>query len=199
MRLKDKVAIVTGGASGTGKAICIAFAREGAQVVIVDIDKAKSKAALKDITAAGKAIALQADVTSSASVNAMANEAHRRFGRIDILVNNVGVRIVKPFLDHTDEDWNTMIATNLTGPFLCSRAVVPYMQRARRGRILNTASIASFVGRAQSSGLCLGKVRTARNDARHGDRSWRDGHHCERHCARLHQLAHECRAGAGHK
>jgi NAD(P)-dependent dehydrogenase (short-subunit alcohol dehydrogenase family) len=147
MRLRHKVTIVTGGASGIGKAICIAFAREGAQVVIVDIDKAKSEAALKDITAAGKAIALQADVTSSASVNAMANEAHRRFGRIDILVNNVGVRIVKPFLDHTDEDWNTMIATNLTGPFLCSRAVVPYMRRAGRGRIINTASIASFVGR----------------------------------------------------
>src|SRR4029079_18346287 len=112
MRLKEKVAIVTGGASGIGKAICIAFAREGAQVVIVDIDKAKSEAAMKDITAAGKAIALQADVTSSASVNAMANEAHRRFGRIDILVNNVGVRIVKPFLAHTDEDWNTMLATS---------------------------------------------------------------------------------------
>ena len=62
-------------------------------------------------------------------------------------MNNVGVRIVKPFLDHTDEDWNTMIATNLTGPFLCSRAVVPYMRRAGRGRIINTASIASFVGR----------------------------------------------------
>jgi NAD(P)-dependent dehydrogenase (short-subunit alcohol dehydrogenase family) len=147
MRLKDKVAIVTGGASGIGKAMCIAFAREGAQVVVVDIDEQKGQAAAKEITAVGKAICLKADVTSSASVDAMAREVDRQFGRIDILVNNVGVRIVKPFLDHTDADWNTMIQTNLTGPFLCSRAVVPLMKRANKGRIINTASIASFVGR----------------------------------------------------
>ena len=147
MRLKDKVAIVTGGASGIGKAMCMAFAREGAQVVVVDIDEQKGQAAAKEIAAAGKAICLKADVTSSASVDAMAREVDRQFGRIDILVNNVGVRIVKPFLDHTDADWNTMIQTNLTGPFLCSRAVVPFMKRANKGRIINTASIASFVGR----------------------------------------------------
>jgi NAD(P)-dependent dehydrogenase (short-subunit alcohol dehydrogenase family) len=80
-------------------------------------------------------------------MNTMAEEIDRQFGRIDILVNNVGVRITKPFLDHTDADWNTMIQTNLTGPFLCSRAVVPFMKRAGKGRIINTASIASFVGR----------------------------------------------------
>jgi NAD(P)-dependent dehydrogenase (short-subunit alcohol dehydrogenase family) len=80
-------------------------------------------------------------------MDSMAREVDRQFGRIDILVNNVGVRIVKPFLDHSDVDWNTMIQTNLTGPFLCSRAVVPFMKRAGRGRIINTASIASFVGR----------------------------------------------------
>jgi len=147
MRLKDKVAIVTGGASGIGKAMCMAFAREGAQVVVVDIDEQKGQAAAKEIAAVGKAICLKADVTSSASVDAMACEVDRQFGRIDILVNNVGVRIVKSFLDHTDADWNTMIQTNLTGPFLCSRAVVPFMKRANKGRIINTASIASFVGR----------------------------------------------------
>jgi NAD(P)-dependent dehydrogenase (short-subunit alcohol dehydrogenase family) len=147
MRLQDKVAIVTGGASGIGKAICIAFAKEGARVVVVDIDEKESDAARKEIASVGSAIAITADVTSSASVNGMAKEVDRQFGHIDILVNNVGVRIVKPFLDHTDADWNTMIATNLTGPFLCSRAVVPYMKLAGRGRIINTASIASFVGR----------------------------------------------------
>lgn len=147
MRLKDKVAIVTGGASGIGKAICVAFAREGAQVVVVDIDEAKAVSATKEISAAGKAIAVKADVTSSASVNAMAKEVDRQFGRIDVLVNNVGVRIVKPFLEHTDDDWNKMISTNLSGPFLCARAAVPYMKRAARGRVINVASIASFVGR----------------------------------------------------
>lgn len=145
MRLKDKVAIVTGGASGIGKAMCKALATEGANVVVVDLDEQKGKEAAKEI--GGKSISLKADVTSSASMNKMAEEVDRQFGRIDILVNNVGVRITKPFLDHTDADWNTMIQTNLTGPFLCSRAVVPFMKRAGRGRIINTASIASFVGR----------------------------------------------------
>jgi NAD(P)-dependent dehydrogenase (short-subunit alcohol dehydrogenase family) len=145
MRLKDKVAIVTGGASGIGKAMCKALAAEGANVVVVDLDGQKGKEAAKEI--GGKSISLQADVTSSASMNTMAEEIDRQFGRIDILVNNVGVRITKPFLDHTDADWNTMIQTNLTGPFLCSRAVVPFMKRAGKGRIINTASIASFVGR----------------------------------------------------
>jgi len=145
MRLKGKVAIVTGGASGIGKAMCKAFAAEGANVVVVDIDEQKGKEAAKEI--AGQSTSLQADVTSSASMNKMAEEVDRQFGRIDILVNNVGVRITKPFLDHTDADWNTMIQTNLTGPFLCSRAVVPFMKRAGKGRIINTASIASFVGR----------------------------------------------------
>lgn len=145
MRLKDKVAIVTGGASGIGKAMCKALAAEGANIVVVDLDGEKGKAATQEIC--GKSISLQADVTSSASMNKMAEEVDRQFGRIDILVNNVGVRITKPFLDHTDADWNTMIQTNLTGPFLCSRAVVPFMKRAGKGRIINTASIASFVGR----------------------------------------------------
>ena len=145
MRLKDKVAIVTGGASGIGKAMCRALAGEGANVVVVDLDGQKGKEAAKEI--GGKSISLQADVTSSASMNKMAEEVDSQFGRIDILINNVGVRITKPFLDHTDADWNTMIQTNLTGPFLCSRAVVPFMKRAGKGRIINTASIASFVGR----------------------------------------------------
>lgn len=147
MRLKDKVAIVTGGASGIGKAMCVAFAREGARVVVADIDEAKAKEVAAEIAGAGAAISVRVDVTSSASANQMAQEVHQKFGRIDILVNNVGVRIVKPFLDHTDADWNTMISTNLTGPFLCARAVVPFMKQAGKGRIINTASIASFVGR----------------------------------------------------
>lgn len=147
MRLEGKTAIVTGGASGIGKAMCVAFAREGARVVVADIDEAKAEAVAAEIAASGEATGAYVDVTSSASANRMAQEVHRKFGRIDILVNNVGVRIVKSFLDHSDDDWNTMIATNLTGPFLCARAVVPFMKQARKGRIINTASIASFVGR----------------------------------------------------
>jgi NAD(P)-dependent dehydrogenase (short-subunit alcohol dehydrogenase family) len=147
MRLQNKVAVVTGGASGIGKAIAAAYVREGARVALVDIDEAKGKQAAAEISTKGEAISVRTDVTDSASVNQMAAEVDRRFGRIDILVNNVGVRITKPFLEHTDADWNIMIATNLTGPFFCARAVTPFMIRGGGGRIINTASIASFVGR----------------------------------------------------
>jgi NAD(P)-dependent dehydrogenase (short-subunit alcohol dehydrogenase family) len=147
MRLRNKIAVVTGGASGIGKAIAAAYVREGARVVLVDIDERKGKDAAAEIGTQDEAICIRADVTDSASVNQMAQEVERRFGRIDILVNNVGVRITKPFLEHTDADWNIMIATNLTGPFFCSRAVTPSMIRGGGGRIINTASIASFVGR----------------------------------------------------
>jgi NAD(P)-dependent dehydrogenase (short-subunit alcohol dehydrogenase family) len=147
MRLQNKVAVVTGGASGIGKAIAAAYVREGARVALVDIDEAKGKQAAAEISTKGEAISVRTDVTDSASVNQMAAEVDRRFGRIDILVNNVGVRITKPFLEHTDADWNIMIATNLTGPFFCARAVSPFMIRGGGGRIINTASIASFVGR----------------------------------------------------
>ena len=147
MRLRDKVAVVTGGASGIGRAISLAFAREGARVAVVDIDERKGQDAAAEISAQGEAVCVRTDVTDSASVNQMASEVDRHFGRIDILVNNVGVRITKPFLEHTDADWNIMIATNLTGPFFCARAVAPFMIRGGGGRIINTASIASFVGR----------------------------------------------------
>jgi NAD(P)-dependent dehydrogenase (short-subunit alcohol dehydrogenase family) len=172
MRLRDRVAIVTGGASGIEKAISLSFAREGARVAVVDIDERKGRDAAAEIAAQGEAIFVRADVTDSASVDQMAREVDRRFGRIDILVNNVGVRITKPFLEHTDADWNVMIATNLTGPFFCARAVAPLMIRGGSGRILNVGSIASFVGRpdrvayvSAKSGL-LGMTRALAIDLR---------------------------------
>ena len=147
MRLRNKVAVVTGGASGIGRAISHALAREGARVAVVDIDPRKGQDTASEISAKGEAIHVPTDVTDSAAVNRMAQEVDRRFGRIDILVNNVGVRITKPPLEHTDADWNIMIATNLTGPFYCARAVTPFMIRGGSGRIINTASIASLLGR----------------------------------------------------
>lgn len=161
MRLEGKVAVVTGGASGIGRAMGVAFAAEGARVVVADRDEAKGSAVAEEIGG----FFVHVDVTSSKSADAMAEQVFGKFGRIDVLANNVGVRVVKPFLEHTDADWDVMISTNLTGPFLCSRAVVPFMQRAGSGRIINTASIASFVGRpdrvayvAAKSGL-LGMTR----------------------------------------
>ena len=194
-RLRDKVAIVTGGASGIGKAISAAFAREGARVAIADIDERKAASVAAEIASATFNVPL--DVTSSASANQMAREVDRRCGRIDILVNNVGVRIVKPFLEHSDDDWNVMLATNLTGPFFCARAVVPYMERVGYGRIINTASIASFVGRpnrvayvSAKSGL-LGMTRAMAIDLGGA------GHHRERADSGFDQFADERLTGVG--
>lgn len=99
--MRDKVAIVTGGASGTGKAMCLTFAREGARVATADIRETKAKQAAAEVAEHGKAISVHLDVTKSASADRMARDVHQQFGRIDILVNNVCVRIVKPFLEES--------------------------------------------------------------------------------------------------
>ncbi len=152
MRLKGKVAIVTGGASGIGEAICRKFIEQGAQVAVVDIDAEKAAELAKSLAGSergtsARAIGLTADITKPDDAIAMAGLAADAFGGIDILINNAGARIIKSFLDHTPEDWQRMIDINLTGPFLCSHAVVPYMKKRGRGKIVNLASIASFMGR----------------------------------------------------
>jgi NAD(P)-dependent dehydrogenase (short-subunit alcohol dehydrogenase family) len=152
MRLKEKVAIVTGGASGIGAGIVKGFLREGARVAIVDLN-GKSAAQMAETLSAGaadeapRAIGIAADVTSVAEVRRMAETVAEAFGGIDILVNNAGARIIKSFMDHTAEDWHRMIDINLTGPFYCSQAVVPHMARRGGGKIIHLASIASFLGR----------------------------------------------------
>ncbi len=158
MRLKNKAAIVTGGGSGIGEAIARRFAGEGAGVAVADFNPTNAESVAAAIRKnGGNALAIEVDVTKSSAVAAMAERAHRHFGRVDILVNNAGSRCVKPFLDHTEDDWNGMIAVNLTGPFLCAKAVVPFMIRAGGGKIINLASIASFVGRPERIAYCAAK------------------------------------------
>lgn len=152
MRLAGKVAIVTGGASGIGEKICSTFVKEGAQVAVVDISGDKALAVAKDIAGPSnggtpKAIGIAADITRVADIDAMTEKTLEVFGGIDILVNNAGARCIKSFLDHTPEDWQRMIDINLTGPFLCSQAVVPHLIERGGGRVINMASIASFMGR----------------------------------------------------
>jgi NAD(P)-dependent dehydrogenase (short-subunit alcohol dehydrogenase family) len=148
MRLKDKTAVVTGGASGIGQAICRRFANEGAKVAVADIDSRAARAVVEEVRKAnGEAIAVAVDVTAQEQVRLMADDTLAAFGCIDILVNNAGARCIKPFLEHTLEDWQRMLDINLTGPFLCSQVVVPIMLRNSKGKIINLASIASFLGR----------------------------------------------------
>lgn len=148
MRLENKTAVVTGGGGGIGFAICQAFAAEGANVVVSDINGAAAEERAEALRTGGcDAIAIQADVSSEDSAEALIAGTKARFSRIDVLVNNAGARIIKGLTEHTLADWEKMIAINLTGPFLCARAAIPHMVAQGGGSIINLGSIASFAGR----------------------------------------------------
>lgn len=156
MRLKDKVAVVTGGGSGMGRAIVLAFAQQGATVMVADID---IEAARDTVRQAGdRADAVRVDVTKKSDTLNMAAETIRRFGSIDILVNNAGSRCIKGFLEHTEEDWHRMLDINLSGHFFCAQAVAPEMLAKGRGRIINIASIAAHTGRPDRIAYCAAKA-----------------------------------------
>ncbi len=172
-RMSGRVAVVTGGASGAGAAICREFAAQGAVVVIADLNVEAAQRLAEEL-GQGSAHAIAVDITDSASVAALAAEVEKKCGAAaSILVNNAGVRIVKPLLEHTDSDWRQMIDINLTGHFYCARAFAPAMVKQGWGRIINIASIASFVGRPDRAAYCaaksgvLGLTRGAAIDLRH--------------------------------
>jgi NAD(P)-dependent dehydrogenase (short-subunit alcohol dehydrogenase family) len=154
-RLEGRAAIVTGGAAGIGAAIARAFADEGARVLIADRDAAAAAQTARSIGDA--AVPHEVDVTREADVQAMAREAHARFGRIDILVNNAGIMRKAFVRDMTEETWDAVVDVNLKATFLCSKAVLPAMIEARRGRIINIASIAGKVGEPTASAYSAAK------------------------------------------
>ena len=128
-------------------------------MVVADLDPDGARRVVERIrVAGGTATAVEVDVARSESVDAMAKTALFEHGRIDVLVNNAGVRTIKGFLEHTEEDWNRMLAVNLTGPFLCSKAVLPSMLETGKGKIINLASIASFMGRPDRAGYVAAKT-----------------------------------------
>lgn len=158
MRLKDKVAIVTGGAAGIGRGIVEAFAREGAKVAVADRDTAKAGEVEAQLRSGGsEAAAFGVDVADGASVARMVADVVSRFGRLDILVNNAGIRYVKPFLEYSEEEWRRTIDVNLTGLFLCCRAAVPAMLKTGRGKIVNLSSVAGEFGRPSRIAYCASK------------------------------------------
>lgn len=141
MRLKDKVAIITGGASGIGKAAADRFGQEGAILVIADMNPANIERALADLTAKGyRAIGQVCDVSDREQTQVMAAEVVRQLGRIDILVNNAGISRYRPFAEATSEDWNAVLNVDLKGVFFCAQSVAPQMRAQKYGRIVNISS-----------------------------------------------------------
>jgi NAD(P)-dependent dehydrogenase (short-subunit alcohol dehydrogenase family) len=144
MRLSDKTAIVTGARRGIGRAIALALAREGANVVVSDISQKDCQKVVDEIERMGRrGLALKCDVSSSNDVEDMVKRTVAKFGRVDILVNNAGILTFKPFLELTDEDWDKILNVNLRGQFLCARAAAREMTKNKWGRIINIASISS--------------------------------------------------------
>jgi 3-oxoacyl-[acyl-carrier protein] reductase len=152
MRLEGKVAIVTGSARGMGRVFALRFAKEGAKLTVCDVLDCKPIA--EEIKAiGGEALALKTDVTSDKDTAEMAKKTVERFGRIDILVNNAAIigsietkDFLKPMEKLTGSDWDKILAVNIKGVFLSSKAVIPYMKKQGRGKIINIASTVAFSG-----------------------------------------------------
>ncbi len=144
MRLADKIAIITGGASGIGEATARLFAAEGATVVIADKNKANAAKVAKSI--GGKASGVEVDVANSAAVKKMIDAVAKKHGRIDILVNNAGYGITGSVVDTKEDDWNALMSVNINGVYHGCRHVIPVMAKQGGGVIVNTASVTSRVG-----------------------------------------------------
>jgi len=157
-RLADKVAVVTGAASGIGKSSALLFAEEGAKLVLADIDQEGVEAVAAEIAGSGgAAVAIRTDVSRGGDVRRMIEAATRQFGRLDILYNNAG--IIAPQLLHliSEEDWDRTIATNLRSVFLGCKYALPELMK-HGGVILNTASVAGLEGRTAHAHYCASKA-----------------------------------------
>jgi 3alpha(or 20beta)-hydroxysteroid dehydrogenase len=161
-RLAGKVALISGGARGLGASEAIAFAREGAAVVIGDILDDLGAGVVKDIkTQGGRAVYVHLDVTDERQWNDAVALAEKRFGKLDVLVNSAGVNQKPATTDQlTLEEWNRVIGVNLTGTFLGAKAAIPAMKRAGGGSIVNTSSVVGLVAsRSSAYGASKGGVR----------------------------------------
>jgi NAD(P)-dependent dehydrogenase (short-subunit alcohol dehydrogenase family) len=155
--LEDRIAIVTGAGRGIGRAIALALARQGAHIVVSDVDLPNAQAVAAEVAATGrKTFAMQTDVSSESQTQRLVNTALERFAKIDILVNNAGIISIGPLLETTVEVWERTHAVNLKGVFLCTKATFPTMIGQRRGRIINIASVAGKRGGGFFANTCYG-------------------------------------------
>jgi NAD(P)-dependent dehydrogenase (short-subunit alcohol dehydrogenase family) len=144
MEVRDRVALVTGGGAGIGRAVAVRLAREGASVVVSDIDEEAGSGTIHEIESAdGKGSFFRADVASEADARGMVAFAEEEFGGLDVLVNNAGVGVGASVVDTSDEEWRRILDTNLTGVFYCCRAAIPHLRARGGGWIVNVSSLAS--------------------------------------------------------
>ncbi|MCJ7512549.1 MAG: glucose 1-dehydrogenase [Anaerolineales bacterium] len=145
MKLENKVAIVTGGAMGIGKGIAAVFLREGAKVVIADVNRAEGEKAAAELKKSGAGpIFIECDVAQEEAIKRMVEETVNRFKALHVLVNNAGIGVYKTVLDTSTEEWDRCLAVNLRGVFLCSKYAIPHIQAAGGGAIVNIASVHSY-------------------------------------------------------
>jgi 3-oxoacyl-[acyl-carrier protein] reductase len=158
--LTDKIAVVTGGAQGIGKAVAETLAQHGANVVVADLQLEKAEAVAQEITAdtGNKAIAMQVDVSDSVSAQALIDAATAEFGRIDILVNNAGITRDNLIVRMSENEFDLVISINLKGAFNCTKAVIRQMMKQRYGRIVNMASVSGVTGQAGQTNYSSSKA-----------------------------------------
>ena len=159
MRLKDKVALVTGGGRGIGKAIVLALAKEGADIVTCDINLENLKEVAAEIEKLGrKVLILKADVSKMGEVEEMVKKALDKFIKIDILVNNAGITRDNLILRMSEEEWDQVLDINLKGTFNCLKTVTRPMMKARSGRIINIASVVGIMGNPGQANYAASKA-----------------------------------------
>jgi NAD(P)-dependent dehydrogenase (short-subunit alcohol dehydrogenase family) len=168
MKLKDKVAIVTGSSKGIGEGIARVFHREGAKVVIVCRHKEEGSRMARDLgSESGQSVFIHTDMTSSEQIRDMIGKTVDTFGKIDILVNNVGYHLSKSIADTSEEEWDFIQNTNLKSTFLCSRYAIPYLKKTR-GNIIHISSMVGQVGQPNAAAYSAtkgGQIAMAKNMA----------------------------------
>lgn len=152
MRLAEQVAVVTGSAKGIGRAIAIGIAREGADVILTDVDIERAEIVAQEIESLNrKGVPIRADVSENKEIVMMVKKALSIFGKIDILINNAGIIKRGSLEDHSEEDWDSVIAVNLKGTFNCCKEIVPIFKKQQHGKIVNISSVAGKIGDVASA------------------------------------------------
>jgi NAD(P)-dependent dehydrogenase (short-subunit alcohol dehydrogenase family) len=158
-RLSGKVAFITGGGTGIGRACALAFAKEGAKVALVGRTKGPLEGVAREITSAGgNCFSASCDVTDRASVEQALAAAEKHFGRLDTIVNNAGAVAVATADETSDEEWHRLLNVNLTGSFLVARAALPLLRKSGGGTITNIGSVLGLVARKQRAAYCAAKA-----------------------------------------